>query len=163
VQVESEELFGRVFACNQCGSVVVLCQGCDHGNIYCSELCRRLARQKALRLAGARYQGTFTGAQKHANRQAAYRIRQEQKVTHHPFSADQSSAIVEQAEQEVTRTTEVQSEEPVMQQHCISCGRCCVFVVRRWLPLHRRVHQRQGEKYDSCQRGRGGNIAPISC
>lgn len=160
--MESEELVGRVFTCGWCSSIAVLCQQCDHGNIYCSELCRQQARQKAIRLAGARYQKTFNGAKKHATRQAAYRIRQEQKeVTHHPFSTNQSSVIVEQAEQEEASPSEVQSEESVTPQHCIGCGRCCVFVVRRW--LHRHVHQRQGEKYDSCQRDRGGNIALISC
>ena len=141
--------------------MVVLCRECDYGNIYCSQLCRQQARQKALRLAGARYQRTFTGAQKHATRQAAYRIRQEQKVTHHSFSADQSSVIVEQAEQEVINPSEVQLERLASPQYCVSCGRCCVFVVRRWLPLRRHLYQRQGEKYDSCQRDRGGNIALI--
>ena len=148
--MESEELVGRILTCGWCSGVVVLCQECDWGNRYCSDTCAQRARQRSLRLAGARYQSNFVGAGKHAARQAAYRIRQEQKVTHHPFSGDQSSVIVEQAEQEVNRQFEVQSEESVKPQHCLSCGRCCVFVVRSWLSLRRHVHQRQGEKYDSC-------------
>jgi hypothetical protein len=149
--VESEKLVGRILTCGWCSSVVVLCQECDYGSRYCSDICAQQGRGRSLRLAGARYQRTFTGAQKHAARQAAYRIRQEQKVTHHSFSADGSSVIVEEAEREVSRPSETQLEMPVTLQCCINCGRSCVFIVRerKWPLLHERIHQRQGEKYDS--------------
>ena len=163
--MESEDLVGRILVCSWCNSLVVLCQGCDYGNRYCSDTCGQQARRRSLRLAGARYQRNFAGAQKHAARQAAYRLRVSEKVTHHPFSANESSVIVEQAEQEVSHPPEVQLEIPLTALCCNSCGRRCVFVVRRWKwpHLRRRTYQRQGEKYDSCQRDRGSDIAVVPC
>jgi hypothetical protein len=67
----------------ECRRVFFLCSRCDRGQRYCGPPCSRGARAESLRQAGARYQRTRDGRHSHAARQAAYRERQQQKVTHH--------------------------------------------------------------------------------
>jgi hypothetical protein len=82
------EASGRLYHCALCRCQVVICSHCDRGNIYCGSRCSgqtRLARQK---LASQRYQSSLRGRQKNAARQASYRIRRIEKVTHqgsHPL------------------------------------------------------------------------------
>ncbi len=73
----------RLFQCVRCYKQTMVCSKCDRGQIYCSRECAVLARIKSMKLAGARYQATFTGRRKHAARQACYRQRLCKIVTHH--------------------------------------------------------------------------------
>jgi len=73
----------RLFNCQRCQRQVRICRRCDHGNVYCSEDCSRLARRQCVRDAGARYQKKPHGAQLHAARQKNFRKRQKEKLTHH--------------------------------------------------------------------------------
>ena len=73
---------GRLFSCALCFRQVTICSGCDRGNLYCSSSCSRRARTKRQREAGLRYQKTPQGRRFHAARQARYRIRLKEKVTH---------------------------------------------------------------------------------
>lgn len=73
----------RLFLCIRCHTQVILCSWCDHGQIYCSEICAFFARQKSLRLARSRYQKTFIGRRNHAACQARYRAKLKNKVTDH--------------------------------------------------------------------------------
>lgn len=73
---------GRLFNCAGCLSQTVVCSHCDRGNIYCSPACAKSARIENQRLAGQRYQKTPRGRRHHAARQAAYRARLKEKVTH---------------------------------------------------------------------------------
>lgn len=161
---EGEELVGRILSCAWCDDPLVVCQECDHGYRYCSEECSELGRKRCLRLAGARYQRSFEGAKKHAARQAAYKIRAREKVTHQSFPADDSPVIVEQAEQEASQPSVLQPE-PLKPLCCASCGRRCGFVVRRWKwpYLRRRTQRKQGEDDDCFQGNRGGNNALVPC
>lgn len=87
----------RRFVCDLCGSVAYICSWCDRGHRYCSKRCGRRARRRSLREAGRRYQQSRRGRFRHAQRQAAYRLRQrasEKKVTHHSCRAPQRSASV---------------------------------------------------------------------
>lgn len=74
------EASGRLYQCHRCFCQVVICSHCDRGNIYCGTRCRGSARSERQKLAGQRYQSSSRGRQKHAARQARYRIRQIEKV-----------------------------------------------------------------------------------
>ena len=71
----------RLFNCALCQNQVVICSGCDRGNIYCGSMCSRNARAQNHRIANQKYQNTLRGRQKHADRQRLYRQRQVKKVT----------------------------------------------------------------------------------
>jgi hypothetical protein len=73
----------RLYSCARCAVQVRICRACDRGNIYCAGPCARLRREESLRRAGARYQLSRPGAMRHAARQAAWRQRLSDKVTHH--------------------------------------------------------------------------------
>jgi len=160
--VEGDELVGRILACGWCETPSVVCQECDHGQRYCCEECSKLGRKRSLRSAGNRYQRSFEGAKKHAARQAAYKMREREKVTHQWFPENDSPVIVESAEREESQPAVLQ-EEPLKPLCCTSCGRRCGFVVRRWRwpYLRRRTQRKQGEEDDCFQGNRGSNNAVV--
>jgi hypothetical protein len=120
----------RLYHCQRCGMQVCICAECDCGNVYCPGECAELARLESVRRAGARYQRTFRGARKHAERQRRYREQQKRNVTtrcsvsRHPVIASESS--------------DVDFEEPprrpirLLQTRCAFCGRA--------LPAFARLH-----------------------
>lgn len=73
----------RFFLCKRCRAQVRICSCCDRGQGYCSQNCRTPSRREQVRRAGDRYQQSPKGALAHAARQAEYRRRQREKVTHH--------------------------------------------------------------------------------
>jgi len=73
----------RAFRCARCWSAVSICRSCDRGNRYCSRACAGASRQESLLSAGRRYQESPVGRASHARRQAAYRQRRRNCVTHH--------------------------------------------------------------------------------
>lgn len=73
---------GRLFNCASCFSQAVICSHCDRGNIYCSPDCAVTARTENQKRASRRYQNSPRGRRHHAARQAAYRARLKEKVTH---------------------------------------------------------------------------------
>ncbi len=73
----------RSFRCARCGQLALVCRRCEHNQIYCNAGCADIARLESQRRAGARHQRTREGRRNHADRQACYRTRQLQKVTHH--------------------------------------------------------------------------------
>jgi len=72
----------RMFNCARCACQVLICSHCDRGHIYCAGDCAHAARKKSLNQSCQRYQSSRQGQLKHAARQARYRERQRQKVTH---------------------------------------------------------------------------------
>lgn len=72
----------RLYQCVRCHTQAVICTQCDHGQIYCGNVCAALARKKSMQLAGIRYQTTFRGKRNHAARQTRYRKRLSEIVTH---------------------------------------------------------------------------------
>lgn len=76
------ETIPRLFQCVLCHAQTKICSNCDRGQIYCGKFCALSERTKSMKLAGARYQATFTGKRHHAARQALYRRRIHQIVTH---------------------------------------------------------------------------------
>ncbi|MCY1078989.1 hypothetical protein [Archangium lansingense] len=78
----------------ECRQVFFLCSACDRGHRYCGPPCSRRARAESMRAAGARYQRTRDGRHAHAARQAAWRERRRQKVTHQsPAAAAQTASV----------------------------------------------------------------------
>jgi hypothetical protein len=66
-----------------CNAMFALCRGCDRGQRYCSDACRKRMRLRQVRTAGRRYQASAVGKLKHGQRQQAYRQRQcRPRVTH---------------------------------------------------------------------------------
>jgi hypothetical protein len=66
-----------------CSAIFATCRGCDHGQRYCSPVCRQRRRRQQLRAAGQRYQATNAGKLAHRWRQRAYRAHVAQsRVTH---------------------------------------------------------------------------------
>lgn len=59
-----------------------VCSSCDVGRIYCGPGCGDAARAQGLREAGARYRRFPAARLKAAARQAAFRERRAEKVTH---------------------------------------------------------------------------------
>lgn len=72
---------GRFFLCARCRAQVLICSGCDRGQIYCTQACSAAARRASLREAGRRYQASRRGRITHAARARRYRERRN-KVTH---------------------------------------------------------------------------------
>ena len=119
------ESSARLYNCVRCHRQVVICSACDHGNIYCGRSCAQTARRHSQRAAGRRYQQTYRGRLKHAQRQRRYRARGE-KVTH------QGSVEPAANDPLITR-----SDTPVVEGHpeqvlrCHFCGRPCGPFLRR--------------------------------
>lgn len=79
----------RRYRCARCGQLALVCCRCERNQIYCNRGCAQRSRLESQRRAGARHQRTALGRRNHADRQASYRRRQTQKVTHHtPLAAD---------------------------------------------------------------------------
>jgi len=106
----------RIYCCGRCGKLVAICSRCDRGNAYCAGECAELSRQESNRRHARSYQQTPLGRMKHADRQAAYRERQLQKVTQQGSAAapplpkeDGKQALV--AELETTAVVAVEPED----------------------------------------------------
>ncbi len=114
----------RLFNCALCHNLVNICSDCDRGNIYCSKACSAAAHKESQREAGQRYQSTFKGRTHHANRQAAYRRREQEKteetekVTHPGSQPDEPNDLLVAV--------------PIVEESCdvtdeVNKSRCCDF------------------------------------
>ena len=83
----------RLYRCQRCGCVVLICGRCDRGQRYCASGCAHEARQACLRRAGKRYQQSSKGRRRHAARQQGHRHRQKQKVTHQGPPGENGSVL----------------------------------------------------------------------
>ncbi len=92
--MEASEDSYRLYNCARCARQVRICRQCDRGNRYCAAGCARECRGESLRRAGQRYQLSARGACTHAARQALWRRRHAQKVTHHGSPAMATMGIV---------------------------------------------------------------------
>lgn len=84
----------RLYSCGRCAQQVRICCECDRGNRYCAQECALIRRRESLRRAAERYQLGYRGACRHAARQARWRARQAQKVTHQGSLASAVTLIV---------------------------------------------------------------------
>lgn len=124
----------RMFNCVRCHALVSICRSCDRGNRYCSKSCSDWARRRSLREAGARYQRTEKGATQAAQRQAAYRQRRKESVTHQPAQASTSEPGTE-SRAEVGRgrwdANESRPKVGCTLGECSMCRCTCSPLVRR--------------------------------
>ena len=137
-QLEEEPATYRLYNCQRCRMQVCICAQCDCGNLYCPGECAQWARRECVRRAGARYQRSFRGARKHAERQRRYRERRKLEVTHHGFSLMTRGCSVLRYPRIVSEWIDVDSKEPCWPP-TRSLQRCCAFCGRP-LPDFARLH-----------------------
>jgi hypothetical protein len=106
----------RLYYCRRCSVQVQICSQCDYGNIYCAREC--------VRRAGARYQRTFRGAYRHAERQRRWRERVARKVTHQPCESPTIGSSVSESSVTANEPIHVHPEEPIRDRLCEPQGRC---------------------------------------
>ena len=129
----------RLYQCLFCHAQTVVCSKCDHGQIYCSKVCSKIARYKSLKLAGIRYQATFSGKRHHAARQASYRKRQNKIVTHLGSPQTPQRASIQLFENNPKKTENRQLGSPPI---CCFCKKPVSYWLRNHF-LRRRGHQKQ--------------------
>lgn len=128
----------RLFNCARCTRQVKICSHCDRGQVYCAGNCPLQARKESLNRAGQRYQTSQQGGLNHAARQARYRARQQQKVTHqgsagkadHGSLMQQLKRLLDGIESRATQLIKVID----VTQTCDFCGQPCSPYVR-WVFL----------------------------
>lgn len=128
----------RLYHCQRCGMQVYICAQCDCGNVFCPGECAELARRESVRRAGARYQRSFRGARKHAERQRRYRERQKSEVTHQTFSLGTTGCSVSRHPITASELIDVDSKESPRPHIRFRQGRCAFC--GRSLPPFARLH-----------------------
>ncbi len=128
----------RLFNCARCACQVLICSHCDRGQIYCAGDCARAARKESLNQSGQRYQASRSGQLNHAARQARYRDRQQQKVTHQGSARDSRHvSLVQQLKwlfREITSNTIRPDPVTTTELTCHFCHQACPRFVR-WVFL----------------------------
>ena len=144
---------GRFFLCARCRAQVLICSGCDRGQIYCTQACSAAARRASLREAGRRYQASRRGRITHAARARRYRERRN-KVTHQGSPPAPCDALLPADSALSVPPLQAPASTLVRTPRygCHVCGRCCApFVRLGW--LRRRVPQtvpsRRGTEHDN--------------
>lgn len=116
----------RLFHCARCRCQVVICSHCDRGQIYCGTSCSHQARRQSQRAAAQRYQRSYAGRLRHAQRQRLYR-RRSQKVTHQgsPPGRRGGSLPLDPPSMAVAGRPLAGSPPPVEAGRCRFCARPC--------------------------------------
>ena len=116
----------RLFNCLRCHHQVRVCQSCDHGQRYCGEDCRQIARMKSLKRSNQKYQKSRKGRFNNAYRQRRFRQRKKektQKVT------DQSSPSKQSCDLLISKTCwskkRLKNRLKHEQSQCHFCGKPC--------------------------------------
>jgi hypothetical protein len=150
---------GRLFVCVRCGCQVVVCRGCDRGQIYCDGDCSRQARRQTLHGAGRRWQRSSRGRRMHAARMGRYRAKlakssdgvggmpnegwPQKIVTHHGSPPPPVDDLLAGGATAMPRDDASPAEPPGRAMtHCYWCGRCCLLPLR--LGFLRRCDHRRG-------------------
>ena len=116
----------RLFICARCRCQVVICTHCDRGNIYCGKLCADHARRTSVRVAGRRYQDSYQGRLRHAERQRRYRLRVE-VVTHQGSPPPSPNGPLNIPSKAVVTPA---ASAPGEVAHCHFCARLCSHFLR---------------------------------
>jgi hypothetical protein len=69
----------RILNCAECRAQLMLCRGCDRGQIYCND-CQPAVRKRVKREARRRHSQSPEGRADHADHQRAHRMRQRLRV-----------------------------------------------------------------------------------
>ncbi len=110
----------RLYNCARCHCQVIICSHCDRGNIYCGGHCTKEARKASLIAAGKRYQRSYRGRLKHAERQRHYRSRYK-KVTHQGSPEPASNDPLAPRSETLASVADTGIEDI----RCHFCGRSC--------------------------------------
>ena len=161
---EADDSF-RLFNCALCFQQVRLCRSCDRGNRYCGQVCAAVARRRSLAEAGRRYQRSFKGALKHAQRQATYQVRAAAKLTHQGFLKGVPSVILflESDKRAAEPTTPEPKTETVERIRCSGCGVSCGPFARHDYIGRCRLVRLRGDRNDGFKRNRIRDPATLSC
>lgn len=121
------ERSARIYNCARCHCQVIVCSCCDRGNIYCSQACSSASRKESMQAASKRYQKTYAGRMKHAERQKRYRNK---TVTHHSSKEDPTNVLLPPVTNKVLKI--IHSNK----LRCHFCGSNCNRLLRT-APLDR--------------------------
>lgn len=133
----------RLFQCALCHTQSRVCSKCDRGQIYCGTVCAVFARKKSMKLAGVRYQRTFNGKRNHAARQARYRMRQSEIVTHQGSPPIPQHASMNSLENKAEKTKNAQHKSALI---CCFCKKPVSDWIRNGFLRRRRSHASAGSK-----------------
>ena len=153
--MDSNRLFGRMRQCGMCRLSYCLCQGCDRGHWYCSELCSARAHRESQQQAAKRYRQTDSGRENHAAAQRRYRdkIRRQKDSEIYQSSAAREVSLNPRSS---TFSEELPDDDQsqVTTADMIRCHMCKAvvtgFVEKRCYPRrHRKLHKlMRNEFYD---------------
>ena len=138
-EVPFRQLFCRAVGC---GLMFFICQPCYRGQVYCSDQCRRMSRQRQRRKANQRYQQDPEVREDHRERMRAYRqTRRQSRVTDQSSIIDCGSGsisgpLVKTEQQPPAEETWDAQPKPERRERlgrivCIICGRVGKFVRAR--------------------------------
>ena len=133
----------RLFQCVLCHTQSRVCSKCDRGQIYCGTVCAVFARKKSMKLAGIRYQRTFNGKRNHAARQARYRMRQKEIVTHQGSPSRPQHAPMNSLENKAENT---ENGHVKLALTCYFCKKPVSDWIRNDFLRRRRSHASSGSK-----------------
>jgi hypothetical protein len=134
----------RIFHCERCFHLVLICRRCDRGNRYCPS-CAPLAHAEKLRAAGKRYQKTKAGRLNHKVRQEQYRARLQEKVTHQGDSgiAGKRKSTIRGGSEILHERRQEPPQPSPRPERCDFCCRPCTCLGRTGpLPRRRRAYRR---------------------
>jgi len=111
----------RFFLCAACRIPVLVCSGCDRGQIYCAGGCSQRRRRQSQREAGRRYQSSRRGRLAHAERSRRYRARHK-IVTHQGCLLALADVVldIDSAQQQA-----LSCEPKPKAGHCHFCAAAC--------------------------------------
>ena len=142
----------RLFLCGRCRRQVLVCSGCDRGQIYCAGTCAQEARRGAQQAAGKRYQASRRGRFNHAARARRYRARHK-NVTHQSSQPQSSDGLLSAGSMATaTKPSLANDFPPRTTWRCHWCGCQCSPFVRQGFLRRRRiariVQRRKGSDRD---------------
>lgn len=147
-------LSARFFLCARCREQVVLCRGCDRGQIYCGPACSQQSRIERQREARRRYANTPAGRHNNAQGQARRRARlRDQKSLDTKIVTDQGSAPdapADTLERDRSGCINQSLEHQPTTMHCHFCGQCCDPLLRSdFLPPDQRHRRYANTQHDT--------------
>lgn len=116
-----------------CGSLFWICRRCDRGHRYCSARCWQKVRRQQCREANRRHQQSLEGRLDHRDRQRAYRLRRQERVTDQGRRRDRlfaRMAPVGSPRLSIVESDRESGKEHHVSWHLVSAGRFQVRCVR---------------------------------
>lgn len=134
----------RLYHCCRCHAQVIICSHCDRGQRYCANGCSAEARDSSKKRAAKKYQLSRVGRFKNAERQARFRERQKQKVTHQGSSAATSHVVLNPRVEQPEKNNNPPQTGDVL--FCHHCGNACGSFLR-----HDFIHRSRFKRLFRCR------------